>query len=293
MQVAQQNSKSISVVIPACNEVKGLQRFLPKLMERYAHFEVIVVDDGSSDETATFAASCGAKVISHPYQRGNGASIKTGARAATGDILVFMDGDGQHDPDDIPKLLAPLDHGFDMAVGARNRQGQASWLRHFGNGLYNRLASKVVGRQVKDLTSGFRAVYAQKFRQFLPLLPNGFSYPSTITMAFFRSGYCVEYVPIDVHKREGKSHLRPFKDGIRFFVIIYKITTLYSPLKIFLPLGALHVVLGLANYAYTFATMGRFTNMSAVMLSTAIIIFLIGLVSEQITTLIYQHKEHS
>lgn len=292
MQVNKQ-SWQVSIIIPACNEQAGLAKFLPKLVERYPHMEVLVVDDGSTDDTAKYARSMGARVISHPYQIGNGAAIKTGARHARGEVFVFMDGDGQHDVDDIDRLLEVYAQGFDMVVGARQGHQQASWLRKLGNGIYNRIATGVVGQKVLDLTSGFRVVRANKFKEFLHLLPNGFSYPSTITLAFFRSGYTVKYLDINVSQRIGKSHLKPLSDGIRFLIIIYKITTLYSPLKVFLPLGFAHLVLGLANYAYTFSTTGRFTNMSAVMISTAIIIFLIGLVSEQITTLIYQNNKNS
>lgn len=286
-------SQTVSVIIPACNEAKGLARFLPELIKRFPQYEILVVDDGSTDTTASYAQSCGARVVSHPYRLGNGAAIKTGARAASGDVFVFMDGDGQHTIADIPRLLSQMEKGYDMVVGARSKGGQASMIRHLGNWLYNRLASAITGQKVCDLTSGFRAINARKFKEFLHLLPNGFSYPSTITLAFFRTGYTVCYIDIEVEKRLGSSHLRTLTDGLRFFIIIYKITTLYSPLKIFLPLGFIHLSLGLLNYAYTFSASGRFTNMSAVLLSTAVIIFLIGLVSEQITTLIYQNKQQS
>jgi glycosyltransferase involved in cell wall biosynthesis len=219
---------------------------------------------------------------------GNGAAIKRGARAATGDVLVFMDADGQHDPALIARLLARLDQGFDMVVGARGWGDQAGVGRGLANGLYNKVASWMTGHQVVDLTSGFRVVRADKFKEFLHLLPNGFSYPTTITMAFFRSAYTVTYEPIPVAVRIGKSHIRPLRDGIRFLLIIFKIATLYSPLKLFAPAAVLFAVLGLCNYVYTFVTEARFTNMSALLLSAAVIIFLIGLVSEQITALTYR-----
>lgn len=283
---------NVSIIIPARNEEEGLKTFLPELVQQFPNFEILVINDGSTDNTGSYAQSCGARVISHPYALGNGASIKSGARHGQGEIFVFMDGDGQHQIQDIVRLLQVYTQGYDMVVGARSRSGQASFVRHFGNALYNKLASRIVGQKVKDLTSGFRAVNAKKFKEFLHLLPNGFSYPSTITMAFFRTGYTLYYLDIEVAKRLGKSHLKPLTDGVRFFIIIYKITTLYSPLKIFIPLGLIHLILGLINYAYTFMHDGRFTNMSAVLISTAIIIFLIGLVSEQITTLIYQNSDH-
>jgi glycosyltransferase involved in cell wall biosynthesis len=254
----------------------------------YAGAEIIVVNDGSTDATATVAAQAGAHVISKPYGMGNGAAIKTGARAAQGKVLVFMDADGQHDPADIPRLLAKLDEGYDMAVGARGDGSQASVGRGLANGLYNRLATWMTNHPVLDLTSGFRAVRADKFREFIHLLPNGFSYPTTSTMAFFRSAYPVAYVPIKAAKRVGKSHIRPLRDGVRFLLIIFKIATLYSPLKLFAPVAAGFFLLGLGNYAYTFSIGHRFTNMSALLMSAAVIVFLIGLISEQITNLTYK-----
>ena len=279
----------ISVILPAKNEVEGLRRTLPALLAALPAAEVIVVDDGSTDATAAVAAELGATVLSSPYSMGNGAAIKRGTRAATGDVLVFMDADGQHDPALIPQLLERLDAGFDMAVGARSASGQANAGRGLANVLYNRLASWMTGHRVADLTSGFRAVRADKFREFLHLLPNGFSYPTTSTMAFFRSAYPVAYVPVKVAQRVGRgSHIRPLRDGLRFLLIIFKIATLYSPLKLFAPTAIGFGLLGAAYYAYTFTLAGRFTNMSALLLSAAVIVFLIGLISEQITALTYR-----
>jgi glycosyltransferase involved in cell wall biosynthesis len=278
----------ISVILPAKNEAQGLQRTLPILRAHYPEAEVIVVDDGSTDATAAVAAGHGARVLSSPYSMGNGAAIKRGARAATGDILVFMDADGQHDPALIRQLLDTLDAGYDMVVGARDSSGQANAGRGAANAFYNRLASWMTGHRIADLTSGFRAVRADRFREFLHLLPNGFSYPTTSTMAFFRSAYPVAYVSIPVARRVGtSSHIRPLRDGLRFLLIIFKIATLYSPLKLFAPTAVVFGLLGLGYYAWTFTTEGRFTNMSALLLSASVIVFLIGLISEQITALTY------
>lgn len=278
----------ISVVLPAKNEADGLRLTLPRLRGLFPEAEVIVVDDGSTDDTAVVAAEHGASVLSSPYAMGNGAAIKRGTRAASGDVLVFMDADGQHDPAEIPRLLQCLDAGYDMAVGARGAGGQANVGRGAANAFYNRLASWMTGHRVADLTSGFRAVRADRFREFLHLLPNGFSYPTTSTMAFFRSAYPVAYVPVQVSRRIGRSHLRPLRDGVRFLLIIFRIATLYSPLKLFAPAAAAFGLTGLGYYAWTFATQSRFTNMSALLLSAAVIVFLIGLVSEQITALTYK-----
>jgi len=282
----------VTVVLPAKNEEQGLQRTLPELRVHLPDAEVIVVDDGSTDSTARIAREHGARVLSSPYPMGNGAAIKRGARAATGEVLVFMDADGQHDPAHIEGLLAKLNEGYDMVVGARCGSGQANRGRGVANGLYNRLASWMTGHVVYDLTSGFRVVRADKFREFLHLLPNGFSYPTTCTMAFFRSAYPVTYVPVAVARRLGTgSHIRPVRDGVRFLLIIFRIATLYSPLKLFAPVSFGFAVLGLGHYVWTFVNEGRFTNMSALLLSAAVITFLIGLISEQITALTYRHHD--
>lgn len=282
----------ISVILPAKNEAEGLARTLPRLGGLLPDAEIIVIDDGSTDDTAAVGRQFGARVLSTPYSMGNGAAIKRGARAATGDILVFMDADGQHDPAHIPQLLERLDQGYDMVVGARNGAGQANVGRGLANAFYNRLASWMTGHEVADLTSGFRAARADHFREFLHLLPNGFSYPTTSTMAFFRSAYPVAYVSVEVGKRIGTaSHIRPLRDGMRFLLIIFRIATLYSPVKLFAPAALLFFLTGLGYYAWTFSTQGRFTNMSALLFSAAVIVFLIGLVSEQITALTYRRTD--
>lgn len=281
----------ISVVIPARNEGASLCTLLPRIQALGCVEEIIVVDDGSSDDTVAVCADNGARCVRHPYARGNGAAIKSGARWANGDVIVFMDGDGQHDPEDIPRLVAGLDRGYDMVVGARQSGSQANIGRGMANRFYNRLATYMTGHRVDDLTSGFRAVRAEKFMEFLYLLPNGFSYPTTITMAFFRAGYGVAYEPIHAAKRLGRSHIQPLRDGVRFLLIIFKIGTLYAPLKLFAPIAGCCFLLGLGLYGYTFFEGHRFTNMSALLFSTATIIFLIGLVSEQITQLIYRPLE--
>ena len=277
----------LSIVLPAKNEEAGLALLLPRLRAQYPQAEILLVDDGSTDATARVAADAGALVLSSPYSMGNGAAIKRGAAAARGRTIVFMDADAQHEPEDIAALLAKLGEGFDMVVASRDGGGQASRSRGLANGFYNRLSSWVTEHEIRDLTSGFRAVRADKFREFLHLLPNGFSYPTTITMAFFRSAYPVAYVPVQVKQRIGKSHIRPLRDGVRFLLIIFKIATLYSPLKLFVPVAAAFFMLGLGYYGYSFATTHRFTNMSALLFSASVIVFLIGLVSEQITNLMY------
>lgn len=280
-----------SIILPAKNEAAALELLLPQLRELFAKEEIIVVDDGSTDQTLAVCEANRVRVITHPHSMGNGAAVKSGARAATGDILVFMDADGQHRPSDISVLLEKFKQGFEMVVGARTSGSQAGVHRAFANSFYNKLATWMVGQDVEDLTSGFRVVKADKFRKFLYLLPNGFSYPTTITMSFFRAGLPVAYVPIVAAKRVGKSHIRLLRDGGRFLLIIFKIGTLYSPLRLFLPISLLFFLTGLGYYLYSFLTVHRFTNMSALLFITSVLIFLIGLVSEQVTMLNYKDSE--
>ena len=277
----------LSIVLPARDEAPALERLLPVLRGQFPAAQIIVVNDGSTDDTSALCARHGVQEVRHRYSIGNGGAVKSGARAARGAVIVFMDADGQHDPADIPRLLARLGEGYDMVVGARDGSSQASVGRSLANRLYNRVANYMTGQKIADLTSGFRAVRADKFREFLFLLPNGFSYPTSITMAFFRAGYGVAYEPIVAARRTGRSHIRPLHDGARFLLIIFRVATLYSPLKIFAPVSGLSFLAGLANYLYTYASNGRFTNASSVLFTTAVVVFLMGLISEQITTLLY------
>ena len=278
-------------MLPAKNEAIGLAKTLPRLKDAFAGVEIIVVDDGSTDDTPAICRAHDVVYLRHPYSMGNGAAIKSGARRATGDVIVFMDADGQHDPADIPHLLAKLDEGHEMAVGARTWDTHASVGRGLANRIYNRLASYMTGNRIDDLTSGFRAARARHFKRFLYLLPNGFSYPTTCTMAFFRSGLPVAYVPIRAQQREGKSHIRIVQDGLRFLMIILKVGTLFSPMRLFLPISAMLFLLATTYYAYTFATMHRFTNMSALLYTSSLICFLIGILAELVSSLHYKEAE--
>ena len=282
---------SVTVIVPAFNEAQGLHALLDNLSGFNGLSDILVVDDGSSDRPGLPLENQNFHFIFHPYNIGNGAAIKTGIRSAQGKILVFMDGDGQHDPVDIPRLTEYMDR-YDMVVGARTRLQQASQWRRFVNGIFNRLASYVTGFPVKDLTSGFRAMRAETARELLPLLPNGYSWPTTSTLVLLRSGLSIKYVPINVRPRQhGRSRIRPVRDGVRFFLIIMKICTLYSPFRIFLPVSGGMFLLGLINYAHTYFTAGRFTNMSALMFTASVIIFMMGLISEQVSqiSLLRQH----
>ncbi len=285
VQIAPQD---VSIILPCRDEAEALKTLLPRLRAVVPDAELLVVDDGSIDTSAAVCEANQVLCLRHRYGKGNGSAVKTGARAARGRILVFMDADGQHDPGDIPRLLERVDQGFDMVIGARRSASQASLARGLANRIYNRLATYMTGQPILDLTSGFRAARADRFREFIYLLPNHFSYPTTITMAFFRAGYDVSYVPITGGQRVGKSHIRPLQDGLRFLLIIFKIGSLYSPLKIFVPVSFLFFLLGSGYWVYTYSLSLRLSIMTVFMLTTAVLVFLIGLVSEQITQLMYR-----
>ena len=281
----------VSIIIPAYNEVQTIGDVIAGIKTLYPDFEIIVVNDGSMDDTASVIKDAGALVYSHPYNIGNGAAVKSGVRFASGKILVFMDGDDQHDPREIGKLLEHFPN-YDMVVGARPKGHQAPWIRSLGNWIYNWLASYVANFPIQDLTSGFRAVRADIAHNFLYLLPNTYSYPCTLTLGVLRSGRSVKYVPINTQRRKkGKSKIKIFQDWIRFFLIIIKICTLYSPLRIFLPMSIMLFLLGLSYYFYTFFAWGRFTNMSALLFTTSILIFMMGLISEQICQMRFERSE--
>jgi glycosyltransferase involved in cell wall biosynthesis len=286
----------VSILIPANNEATGIADVVGRVRQAMDSldylYEILVIDDGSTDETAQNAHDAGAKVVKHPYNIGNGAAIKTGIRNARGRLLVTLDGDGQHPPEDIPQLLSEL-QDFDMVVGARTQNSATHMHRDMANRIYNWFASYVCGRRIKDLTSGFRAVKAHIAQEFISLLPNTFSYPTTITMATLRSGYSLKYIPITAPKRNGgsKSKIKLFRDGSRFFLIIFKVATLFSPMKIFLPISFTTFFLGLCYGLFKILFLdGRYGPTAAMLMTNAVIIFLIGLISEQITQLKLQAK---
>jgi len=282
---------NVSIIIPANNEAQSIGSVISDIRSLHPDFEIIVVDDGSSDGTGEEAKNQGALVYKHPYNMGNGAAIKSGIRIASGKVLVFMDADGQHNPEDLDRLLEHFP-AFDMVVGARRKGKQKSWIRPFGNTVYNRLASYTTKFPVEDLTSGYRAIKSDIARNLLYLLPNTYSYPTTLTLGLLRTGRSVKYVKIDVQTRKtGKSDIKIIRDGVRFFMIITKISTFYSPLRIFLPISLFLFLTGLGYYLFTFFTTGRFTNMSALLFTTSILIFMLGLISEQISQLRFEKSE--
>jgi len=285
------DARSVSIIIPAHNEEVNIGALLDELMEiKKKNWEIIVVNDGSDDNTGALAAEKGATVITHPYAMGNGAAIKAGMRAAKGDIFLMMDGDGQHSPADIPRFLDELKR-CDMVIGARDWKGQSSFHRGIANRLYNFLASYVAHRMIPDLTSGFRAVKSSIARRYIYMFPNTFSYPTTITLAMMKSGHSVTYLPIEVRQRKGTSKIRIFSDGVRFLLIIAKIATVFSPFRVFMPISIFLFVTGVFYYLYVYITLHRFTNMVLLLFFMSVLVFLLGLISEQINQLRYDRTE--
>jgi len=271
---------TVSVVIPAYNEEDAIGPLVAEVRRAGAWREVVVVDDASTDRTAERAEAAGARVVRHPYNKGNGAAVKTGVREARADVVLLMDGDGQHDPADMPRLVAPVGV-HDMVIGARAAADQAP-VRALGNAVFNGLASWLTGRPIADLTSGFRAARRDRLLEVLPLLPNGFSYPTTSCLAFLKAGHNVTFVSVKARPGTGRSNVRVARDGVRFLLIILKIVTLYSPLKVFFPLSAAALLLGLAYGLWNVVRFGKIPMGSALLIQLAVVVFLFGLISEQI-----------
>jgi glycosyltransferase involved in cell wall biosynthesis len=280
---------SVSIVVPAFNEAASIAEVVGVLRSAAPWREVLVVDDGSTDPTAERAAAVGATVIRHPYNKGNGAAVKSGIRHATGDYVLILDADGQHPPEDALRIAARLGE-FDLVIGARSDATHATAARRAGNALLNRVASFLTGRRIPDLTSGFRGARRDCLREFLHLLPNGFSTPTTTTLAFINAGYNVAFEPVQARQRRGQSKIRLARDGARFFVIILKIVTLFSPLRIFLPVSAAAFVLGAGYALWTIYWQSHVANSSVLLIMFAVIVFLVGLVSEQISTLRFEGR---
>ena len=284
------DASDVSIVIPAYNEGEVITEVVAALAGAAAWREIIVVDDGSRDDTASQAQKAGASVVRHPYNKGNGAAVKSGIRRATGQYVLIVDGDGQHRPDDAKRLIAQLGE-YDLVVGARSRATQATQARRFGNGALNWFASYLTGREIPDLTSGFRAARREYLREFLHLLPNGFSTPTTTTLTFIKAGYNVLFEPIEARQRVGHSKIRFARDGAKFFMIILKIVTLFSPLRVFLPLSAFAFSVGVLYGIWNVIVYSRIPNGSVLLILFAVVVFLVGLVSEQISALRFEGRQ--
>ena len=284
------DASAVSIVIPAYNEAEAIAPVVSLLRATAAWHEIIVVDDGSADATSANAAAAGARVVRHPYNKGNGAAVKSGIRAATGEFVMIMDGDGQHPPEDALRIVSRLGE-YDLVIGARSVQTQATQARRFGNGALNSLASYLTGRAIPDLTSGFRAARREHLREFLHLLPNGFSTPTTTTLAFIKAGYNVAFEPIEARARVGQSKIRFARDGAKFLMIILKIVTLFSPLRVFVPISLASFLVGLAYLVLNLITHAKIPNGAVLLILFSVIVFLVGLVSEQIAALRFEGRQ--
>jgi glycosyltransferase involved in cell wall biosynthesis len=279
----------VSVVIPACNEAGAIADVVRELLAAARWREILVIDDGSIDDTGARAESAGAHVIRHPYTKGNGAAVKSGIRAASGEFILILDGDGQHDPADALKLVARLGE-YDLVVGARSNATQAGSTRRMGNRLLNSLASFLTEREIPDLTSGFRAARTDYLREFIHLLPNGFSTPTTTTLAFIRAGYNVAFESVEARSRIGTSKIRLSRDGPKFILIVLRVMTIFSPLRIFLPISAAALVTGMAYGSWTIWHSSRIANGAVLLIMFAVVVFLVGLVSEQVAALRFSDR---
>ena len=280
---------TVSIVIPAFNEQESIADVVGVLRAAAAWREIIVVDDGSTDGTGERAAAAGATVVRHAYNIGNGAAVKNGIRRASGDYVLIVDADGQHPPEDALRLVARLGE-YDLVVGARATETQATSARRAGNGALNRLASYLTGRDIPDLTSGFRGARLSGLREFLHLLPNGFSTPTTTTLAFIKGGYTVTFEPVHARQRSGQSKIRLARDGAKFLMIIFKIVTLFSPMRIFAPLSGASLLVGVAYGVWNVVMHARIPNGSVLLILFAVVVFLVGLVSEQISALRFEGR---
>ena len=278
-----------SIVIPAYNEAAAIGAVVRDLTASAPWREVLVVDDGSTDDTGVQAAAAGARVIRHPYNKGNGAAVKTGIRHTTGALVLIIDADGQHAPGDAVRLVSLLG-AYDLVVGARSRRSQATAARRLGNSLLNGIASYLTEQRIPDLTSGFRAARRECLVEFLHLLPNGFSTPTTTTLAFLKAGFSVRFEPVEAARRQGESKIRLGPDGVSFFLILLKVITIFSPLRIFLPISLAAFVVGAAYAAWTIATQSHVTNSSVLLILLSVVIFLVGLISEQISSLRFEGR---
>ena len=279
----------VSIVIPAFNEEASIADVVGRLRGAASWREVIVVDDGSSDATGDRARAAGATVVRHPYNIGNGAAVKNGIRRAAGEYVLIVDADGQHPPEDALRIASRLGE-YDLVIGARSAETQATHARRAGNGALNRLASYLTGREIPDLTSGFRGARTSALHEFLHLLPNGFSTPTTTTLAFIKGGYTVAFEPIHARQRSGQSKIRLARDGAKFLMIIFKIVTLFSPMRIFLPISAASFALGVGYGVWNVAMHARIPNGSVLLILFAVVVFLVGLVSEQISALRFEGR---
>lgn len=276
--------ESVSIVIPAYQERAAIGDVVSAVLKVVAslscEYEVIVVDDGSTDGTGDAARKAGAHVLVHPYNKGYGASLKTGIRFASNRTVIFLDADGQHDPDDIPRLLAGRT-GFDMVVGARKGMAGSPLWRQPGKLFLKWLVNNLTGHSIPDFNSGYRALDREMALRFLPIMPDGFSFSTTSTIAAFKGGYLVQYLPIQVAKRIGTSTVTA-ADGFRTIMLIIRLVTLFAPLRVFLPISAVTFLIGLIFTVYGYVHTGEASVKGLISLLAAVQFFLFGVMVDQV-----------
>jgi glycosyltransferase involved in cell wall biosynthesis len=283
---------TLTIIIPAYDEGDAIGAVISRARALRPQAEILVVDDGSGDNTTEAASAAGARVIRHPYNKGNGAAVKTGLRNAGGDVVLLLDADGQHSPEDIERVLSGIGE-YDLVVGARTRDSESARIRDIGNAVFNNLATYLSGRKIPDLTSGFRAMKRDMVLEFIHLLPNLYSYPTTTTLAFIKAGYNVQFVPIRARKGTGRSNTKILRDGVRAVVIIMRMITLFAPMKIFLPISLALFVLGIAYGVFNILVwhISRIPNGSVLLILSSLFIFLFGLISEQIAAMRFENSQ--
>ena len=277
----------ISVVIPAFNESATIRDVVEHVYRvcsalGCAH-EVIVVDDGSTDNTAELAEQAGATVLRQPYNKGYGASLKTGIRHATNGTIVILDADGQHDPEDIKKLLDTRGNA-EMVVGARKGTAGSPLWRKPGKMLIGWLANQLTGRKIPDLNSGFRAMDREVLMRFLAIMPNGFSSSTTSTIALLRGGYSVNYIPIEVKRRSGCSTVT-LADGLGTILLIFRLITLFAPLRICLPVSLVTAAIGCYYIVHGYLSTGTASIRGILALLASVLFFLFGLLIDQVSAI--------
>ena len=286
-----------SVVLPVYNEEEVISSTIHDIVAVFnrmdLEWEIVAVDDGSDDQSVDVLRSLESefgsafKLVRHPYNKGNGATIKTGIRNASGEVIVCMDCDGQHDPEDILKML-PFLGEYDLIVGARPFKEDGVWYRNLANRFYNGLASRLTDFKIEDLTSGFRIFKADVVKKFYHLFPQHFSYPTTSTLALLKGGYNIKYVPINIQPRKtGASKIRLFRDGLRFTTIIFKIILLFEPMRVFLPVTAAAFILGFVSTILGMIQAARLyvPNSAVVLFVLGVISFLMGILAEHTTAI--------
>jgi len=271
-----------TIIIPAYNEEEGIRSVINGLKSMPDKYEILVVDDGSTDNTFKIASETGVRVIRQPYNKGYGAALKTGIRNAKSNLVLFMDADGQHQTSDIKEIMRYTGN-YDMVVGARTKRTKISFLRKPGKKILAIIANYLAGMKIPDLNSGFRVIKKDVVMEFMHILPNSFSFTTTITLGCIMAGYSIKYVPINMLERVGTSKINPFRDGSRFILLMIRTIMLFNPLKIFLPISVIIFLLGISDLTYELIYYFNVSSLSILLFLSSLIVFFIGIMADQIS----------